>query len=246
MPITDLASFFFHQIRTEQEEAGRMYDPVIGIVTDNKDPDKLARVKVKIPTLSADDTTWWCPVIAMGAGKNRGWFFIPEVDDEVLVMFEHGDMQRPIVVGALWNGKDKPPEKNPGGNPKRVFKSRAGDLIEFDDDGGKVTISDGGGKGVVILDQTNKITIKAKDGDVCLQSPTGELTIVAKEADFQASQALEILTPQGALKIGAGGKALIGGKMLQVAAQPCNLGASAADFAEPSASPAEVADPYGG
>jgi uncharacterized protein involved in type VI secretion and phage assembly len=245
MPITDLASYFFHQLRTEQEEAGRMYDPVIGIVTDNKDPDKLARVKVKIPALSSEDTTWWCPVVAMGAGKNRGWFFIPEVEDEVLVMFEHGDMQRPIVIGALWGGKDKPPEKNPGGNPKRVFKSRAGDLIEFDDDGGKVTISDGGGKGVVVIDKANKISIEAKSGDVCLQAPTGELVIVAKEVDFQADQALEIVAGQG-LKIGSGGKATIAGKMLQIASQPCNLAASAADAAEPSASPAEVADPYGG
>jgi uncharacterized protein involved in type VI secretion and phage assembly len=70
----------------------------------------------------------------IGAGKNRGWFFIPEKNDEVLVMFEHGDINRPLVVGSLWNGKDKPPDKNPGGNPRRVIKSRLGSKITFDDD----------------------------------------------------------------------------------------------------------------
>ena len=83
----------------------------------------------------------------LGAGKNRGWFFIPENDDEVLCLFEHGDMERPLVVGALWNGKDKPPDKNPGGNPRRVIKSRAGSKITFDDDQMKLIIEDGSGKG---------------------------------------------------------------------------------------------------
>ena len=145
--ITDLASYLFAQIQAGEHERDRVYEPVIGLVTDNKDPDKLGRVQLKIPILSDRDTTWWAPIVMLGAGKNRGWFFIPEKDDEVLVLFEHGDINRPLIIGALWNGKDKPPDKNPGGNPRRMIKSRAGSTITFDDDGGKIVIEDGGGKG---------------------------------------------------------------------------------------------------
>jgi hypothetical protein len=71
-PIYDLASVFADQIRTGETESGRVFEPVIGIVTDNKDPSKLGRVKLKIPILSDQDATHWCPIIMLGAGKNRG------------------------------------------------------------------------------------------------------------------------------------------------------------------------------
>jgi uncharacterized protein involved in type VI secretion and phage assembly len=245
MSITDLASYFFHQIRTQEEESGRIYEPVIGIVTDNKDPEKLARVKVKIPTLSSDDTTWWAPLIAQGAGKNRGWFFIPEIDDEVLVMFEHGDMSRPLIVGSLWNGKDKPPGSNSSGsNPKRLYKSRAGDLFELDDEGGKITISDGGGKGRIVIDKSNKITIEALSGDVCIQAPAGDLAIVCKDAELTATAGLDIVSQQG-VKLGSDDAATIkAGGMMGVSAQPFAVqGGQAQAPSAPTASPAEIADP---
>jgi len=172
----DLASVFTDQIHAGEHESHKVFEAVIGMVTDNKDPSKLGRVKVKIPILSGDDTTWWAPIIMLGAGKNRGWFFIPEIDDEVLVMFEHGVMDRPLVIGALWNGKDKPSDTNPdGANKHRVIKSRAGSRIFFDDsDSPQVIIEDGGGKGRITIDsKSNKITIEAITGDVCFQSPTG-------------------------------------------------------------------------
>src|SRR5512139_1884124 len=168
----DLATYFAGQIYQAEEEASRVYEPLIGIVTDNKDPDKLGRVKVKFPILSEQDTSWWAPIVMIGAGKNRGWFFIPEKDDEVLCLFEHGDISRPLIVGALWNGKDKAPDKNPGGNPRRVIKSRAGSKITFDDDQEKLIIEDGAQKGRITFDaKANKITIEALDGDVCFQAP---------------------------------------------------------------------------
>jgi uncharacterized protein involved in type VI secretion and phage assembly len=245
-PIYDLASVFADQIRTAETEATRVYEPVIALVTDNKDPSKLGRVKIKIPVLSNTDTTWWAPIVMLGAGKNRGWFFIPEVDDEVLVLFEHGDMSRPLVIGALWNGKDKPPDKNPGGNPRRMIKSRAGSKITFDDDQLKLIIEDGTGKGRITFDSNaNKVTIESLAGDVCLQAPTGDIKIVAKEAEFKAGSNLEIHAGS-AMAWGTDAKATIKGSDVTLSGSKSNDNCGSAQApAAPTASPQDVADPYG-
>jgi uncharacterized protein involved in type VI secretion and phage assembly len=246
--LVKLANYFAQQILTSETEGSRVYEPVIALVTDNKDPDKLGRVKVKIPILSDSDTTDWTPIVMFGASKNRGWFFIPEIDDEVLVMFEHGDMQRPLVVGALWNGQDKPPDNNSDGkNDRRVIKSRAGSRFLFDDsDSPQVVIEDGGGKGRITLDaQNNKIIIEALDGDVCFQAPSGKIQIVAKSIDITATQNLQI---HAASNIQVGSSASI--KITQQADTfsgsqvNANCGNALAPQA-PSADPKDVDDPYG-
>ena len=67
---------------------GRIYGPVVGQVTDNQDPLGMGRVKVRIPMLGAQDESNWARIVATGAGNARGIYFLPEVDDEVLVVFE--------------------------------------------------------------------------------------------------------------------------------------------------------------
>ena len=245
-PLYDLASVFTDQIRTAETESSRVYEPVIGIVTDNKDPDKLGRVKLKIPVLSDQDTTFWCPIIMLGAGKNRGWFFIPDKDDEVLVMFEHGDLNRPLVVGALWNGKDKPPDKNPGGNPRRVLKSRLGNKITFDDDKQQLIIEDGVGKGKITFDsQANKITIEALDGDVCFQTPADDMTIVAQSIEMTANTNLEIHAGD-AMQWGAGASATIKSSGTTLSGSKVNTNCGSAQMPQaPTTSPQEIPDKYG-
>jgi uncharacterized protein involved in type VI secretion and phage assembly len=245
-PIYDLASVFADQIRTAETEASRVYEPMIALVTDNKDPSKLGRVKIKIPVLSESDTSWWAPIVMLGAGKNRGWFFIPEVNDEVLVLFENGDMNRPLVVGALWGGKDKPPDKNPGGNPRRVIKSRAGSKITFDDEQNKMIFEDGGGKGKITFDSNaNKIIIESLDGDVCIQAPMGDVTIVAKEAEFKATSNLEIHAGS-TMAWGTDGKATIKGSDVTLSGSTSNQNCGGAQAPPaPTANPQDVADPYG-
>jgi phage protein D len=83
---------------------------VIGTVTQNEDPDGLGRVRVKYPALGDDTEGWWARIATPSAGKDRGLLMMPVVGDEVLLAFEHGDVQRPYVIGALWNGKDTPGE----------------------------------------------------------------------------------------------------------------------------------------
>jgi phage protein D len=142
---------------------------VIGIVTDNKDPDGWGRVKVKYPWLSADHASDWARVVAVGGGAERGIEFLPEVNDEVLVGFEMGDVHHPYIIGGLWNGKDSPPKKSgsvisSGRVQKRIIRSRTGHTIIFDDsDGGSsVTIADKAGSKVVLDASGSKVLIESK------------------------------------------------------------------------------------
>ncbi len=213
---TTLANLFYRQIHQAQLRSGKVYEAVVGIVVDNKDPDKLARVKVKYPSLSSDETSWWARWVALGAGEERGWFFLPEVDDEVLIMFEHGDIHRPMIIGALWNGKDAPPDSNGGGNERRSLVSREGSKIVFDDDQGTVSFEDGGGHGKITISKENKITIESATGDVCFQAPSGEMNIVANELKAEGSMNFHIESGSGT-NLGGDSKITIkGGTMLKV------------------------------
>ena len=161
---------------------GRIYGVVTGIVTNNQDPDGMGRVKIKFPWLSDNDESAWARIAAPGAGKNRGVCFLPEVEDEVLVMFEQGDPRFPYVMGGLWNGKDGPPETNgPGDNAVRVIRSRSGHMIRLTDkDGGeKIEIIDHSGNNTVTLDSaSNTITISA---------PQGTIKLAAQQIDIEAT-----------------------------------------------------------
>ena len=101
-----MGSHLLDVLSPSTHESGRVYGVVVGIVTNNKDPDNMARVKVRFPWLSDDEESWWARIATVMAGKNRGSYFIPEVDDEVLVAFDHGDMRFPYILGSVWNGRN--------------------------------------------------------------------------------------------------------------------------------------------
>ena len=83
---------------------------VIGVVTQNEDPDAMGRVRVKYPALGDDTEGWWARIASPAAGKDRGLLMMPVVGDEVLLAFEHGDVRRPYVLGSVWNAKEPPGE----------------------------------------------------------------------------------------------------------------------------------------
>ncbi|MCK4734088.1 MAG: hypothetical protein KAT65_16670, partial [Methanophagales archaeon] len=113
---------------------GQFYGVFIGLVTNNEDDEKRGRVKVEFPWRGNSNESNWARVATVMAGKDRGTFFLPEVDDEVLVAFDRGDINHPYVIGSLWNGVDTPPETNADGkNNIRKIKSRSGHEIIFDD-----------------------------------------------------------------------------------------------------------------
>ncbi len=168
---------------------------VIGIVTNNKDPEGLGRIRVKFPWLSDEDESNWARVASLMAGKERGIFILPEIDDEVLVVFEHGDINMPYVIGSLWNGKDVPPETNSDGkNDIRMMKSRSGHVIRIDDTDGneKIEIVDKTEKNMITIDtKDNKISIMS-DKDIEMSAPNGKITIDAMDIEIKSSAATKI------------------------------------------------------
>lgn len=83
---------------------------VVGLVTNNQDPEALGRVRVRYPVLGTDHEGWWARVTAPAAGTRRGLLMVPQAGDEVLVAFEHDDEEHPYVIGSVWNGQAKPQE----------------------------------------------------------------------------------------------------------------------------------------
>lgn len=147
---------------------GCVFGAVVGIVSNVADPDGLGRVKIRYPWLKDDSESPWARVVSFMAGAGRGAVFRPDVDDEVLVVFDHGDMRFPYVLGAVWNGKDAMPRErgSDSDNAIRLIKSRSGHQIVFDDTSGseKVTVIDKAGNsiemssaGVVVKSSSIKI-----------------------------------------------------------------------------------------
>jgi phage baseplate assembly protein V len=158
----------------------RFWGVAIGVVTSNKDPDGLGRVKVSLPWLADGFETDWARIASPMAGPSRGLYALPEVNDEVLVGFEQGRPDAPFVLGALWNGKDKPPESNSDGkNDRRSLTSRSGHVIRLTDTSGgeRIEVLDKSGKNSIVIDtKTNTVTVSA-DADVVVRAAKGKLTL---------------------------------------------------------------------
>jgi uncharacterized protein involved in type VI secretion and phage assembly len=203
------------------EEAGLIKGVAVGVVTQNRDPDSLGRVKVKFPWRENPDESHWARIAAPMAGVNRGTWFLPEVGDEVLVAFEAENVEHPYLLGALWNGQDNPPETNQDGqNNIRKIRSRSGHEIIFNDDSQtkkeKIEVHTNGGHKIVLDDSlgSEKIEVKDRAGtnfiviDSVQNSLTIEsglsLTIKSTNINIEASATMTlkagaILTIQGTL-----------------------------------------------
>ncbi|MEZ4733124.1 MAG: phage baseplate assembly protein V [Caldilineaceae bacterium] len=192
----------------------KMYGVAVGIVKEIKDDKNLGRVKLNFPWLAEKDAeavamgknddpahSNWARVATWMAGAKRGAYFIPEVGDEVLVAFEHGELDRPVVLGALWNQQDAPPETmdKKGKNDIRALHTRSGHKIVFNDSEDKPSI--------LIVDNTgeNSIAIDSKQNTMAIQVK-GDLKIeVGGKITITAGQDITIET-QGNLKVNAQAK----------------------------------------
>jgi uncharacterized protein involved in type VI secretion and phage assembly len=143
----------------------RITGVVVGLVTDVDDPDGVGRIRVSFPWLGADVVSGWAPIAAPLGGADRGYFYLPEVDDEALVAFEMGDFDHPFVLGFLHNGVDKPPSGDIDKHVRRV-KSVAGHVVDLDDRSGseKVHVKTNGGHLLDLRDNDATIAIATSGG----------------------------------------------------------------------------------
>ncbi len=143
----------------------------IAVVTNLNDPDELGRVKVKLPWLGDDIETFWAPVLSPGGGSGGGWQLLPEVGDQVVVLFDHGDVRRPIIIGGVYNSGDTPPEPDAvvdGKTEKRCFTTREGHRLLFEDKdrGKRILLNTADGVRLEMTDDPDPtITISDTDGD---------------------------------------------------------------------------------
>ena len=158
-------------------------------VLDNRDPTNLARVLVRVSGLADAPTDVWARVATMMAGQNRGTLFIPEVDDEVLVAFERGDIRVPYVIGAMWNAKARPPSSGEKPASVKLIRSRNGATLRIHDDtpNNSIVIETPGGQRITLEDGPGSVRIEDVDGNSVTLSTSGVKVTATGSATLAAS-----------------------------------------------------------
>lgn len=199
---------------------------VVGIVKDLNDTSGHGRIKVEFPWLGGQRSAW-APIAVSLAGKRRGAFFMPEVDDEALVAFEQGDFDHPFIIGFLWNGVDKPPDDGIDTKVRRL-RTVSGHIVEFDDRAGQeriliqskdnsghqiewkdtppghVKIRTRGGQEIKLLDVPAGITMQTTGGiQITVSDAPPSVTISAPSAQMNVNCLQANLTAGSLLNVNA-------------------------------------------
>src|ERR1041384_980006 len=175
-----------------KSNSANIFGVEIGIVTNVKDPDKNGRVKVCFPRLPGKPESDWARVGQPAAGPGRGFYWIPQVNDEVLIMFERGQSNAPYVIGSLWNGKDKPMKDGYADeNSTIMIQTKSGHQLVIDDkkDHEKITLGDKSGKRTLTWDVKNKkFLIEAKEGDLEIHAEK-KIVLQCEDLEIKSSKA---------------------------------------------------------
>lgn len=187
-------------VQIDKPDDRRIYGVTVAQVINNVDLQGLGRVQLQLPWLTGIKP--WARVATLMAGMNRGTYFIPQIGDEVLVGFNHGDIREPYVIGSLWNGLDKPPAVIPtDAVNKRIIRTPVGHEIEFDDvkqsltitsttkqkitlDAQKIQVETTGGTASIALDVNGNISVKAT---VSIELKAPKITINGDVVDMKSS-----------------------------------------------------------
>lgn len=227
----------------------KIYGVTIGIVTSIADPENLGRIKVKFPHRDGDRQTDWIRMVSLMAGASRGIFWLPEVNDEVLLAFNHGNIDEPYVLGALWNGKDKPPEtaaveqnkvkirkiKTTRGHEvtftdkqnedKLEVKTPAGNTVIMEDQGKKITVKDASGGNSIILDGQGKAITVQSSQKITLKASSCSITIDGTAGITIDSGSMPVKIKGSQVDINATANLKVAGAMIDVKGQgPVNIG----------------------
>lgn len=173
-------------IRIAREVDEKRYGKYRGFVSDNRDPERRGRLKLRVPSVLADQITDWAlPCFPFGGQADAGWFLAPEIDAQVWVEFEEGDLHRPIWTGAFWQSRDDVPAESALETPTtRLFKTPGGHLLQFDDKDGEEQIIlkhtrdavlhiDPNGTVILKDSRDNRLTLDAENGALHVEESNG-------------------------------------------------------------------------
>jgi len=207
------------------------------IVTNLKDPEKLGRIKVNYPWLDDNSETDWVRVLTFYGGSSHGALFLPEVGDEVLVAYQKGNINAPYVLGSLYSKKGTPPDENADGkNNIKIFKSRCGHTMTFDDTDSKekfeiksksghvITLDDASGsEKLSIIDKTgsNSIVIESSSNAITIKSSQnitiqGGMDISIKGTNINVEASAQLNLKGAMIKAEASGITQVKGSMVQI------------------------------
>lgn len=216
--------------------------PQLAIIKHNDDKDKMGRVRVQMLwQKGTSELSPWIRLSTAYAGKDRGFYLLPEKEEEVWVNFDWGDPEKPYVGGSFYHGKTKPEKWFDKDNNKKVFRTKAGNQIEIMDKSGKEEIKifnpeeknfislSLDGKAQITVQTEGTLLLKAKD--IELESET--LAIKASKSiemetmkmEASASQKMELATQQ--MKLDGGTKLEMKGMQSKLEAATAEVKASA-------------------
>jgi uncharacterized protein involved in type VI secretion and phage assembly len=167
------------------------------IVVDIVDPENMGRVSVSFPWLGGSDVTAWSTLTTPYADDNQGLQIMPEVDSQVVVAFEAGNLRRPYIIGSCWNGRAVPPEQAQEANNIRTLKTRSGSELTFDDTQGaaKITLKTSSGHKLVMDDAGSTITLSHSSGHKIEFSASGAVEITANSTVELNAAAFNVHAP---------------------------------------------------
>ena len=215
------------ELLSTTDENDKNWGPVLGVVTNNDDPDAQGRVKVKIPSLKDSEESNWARLVAGGAGNGRGFQCMPEVGDEVLVVFEHEDIHKPLIIGGLWSDKYKPPTASneclgSDGVKIRQMVTRTGTKLVLDDEKNSITISNPDEKFCLKISESDKKVEIVSDGDVVVNAQQnvqveakGNVTVTGQQVEVNAKTNAKI-TASANMNLEASGVMTIKGATIQL------------------------------
>jgi uncharacterized protein involved in type VI secretion and phage assembly len=227
----------FSELNPHDATNRRIYGVSVGIVTNVNDPEKQGRVKLKLPLRECENETDWVRIASLMAASDLGAFFLPEVNDEVLVAFNEGNVREPFVIGVLWNPKAKPPVYTVGEKVNiRKLKTRSGHEIVFTEESGKekIEILTPGGHSLTMDDEAKKIELKNGTGNnnLVIEGQGNKISINSDQKILCKAQSSSVeidssggitIKSTGSIKIESSASLKIKGQQIDIEGQMLNL-----------------------
>ena len=219
-------------IQLSKQISERRYGKFRGIVTNNQDPEKRGRLRLRVPAVLGDqESDWALPCLPFGGGTGFGLFIVPEVDSQMWVEFEEGDIDRPIWTGTFWQQpSDVPSDASRDEPTTRLFRTPSGHILQFDDEQdeermrlyhpadaeiiidkhGGISLTDAGGASARLDAEANEIIIEDANGNTLTMNGSG--TVVEDANGNKIEMASSGITVEGQQIVVEGSQVHLGGQ----------------------------------